>query len=126
VRVNSAGRIRRENPGAPGQVASARPLAAEGGRIKEHGPRSAATTQELWLRVAFLRLPQLGPRVHVAAHSAPHRPFYRLRKRHRRLPRLPVAASKIVSRTAGCARVPCREAGSPCKSGVTEFTHPTG
>jgi hypothetical protein len=104
---------------APGQVASA-PTAAEGGRIKEHGPRSAATAQELWLRVVFLRLLQFGPSVHVAAHSAPHRRFYSLGTS----PAPPAAACgrlEVVSRTGGCARVPCREAGSPCKSSVTEL-----
>jgi hypothetical protein len=46
-------------------------------------------------------------------------------ERHRRLPRLSVARPEVVSRAGAVREVPCREAESPRKSGVTEFTHPT-
>jgi hypothetical protein len=123
-RVESARPIRRENPPRPAKCVSA-PTCGRGRADQGARPEKRATAHELWLRVAFRRFPQFGPSVgHVAAHSAPHRRFYRLGRS-----RAPAAAAdgrlEVVSPPERCARVSCREAGSSCKSTVTEFTHPT-
>jgi hypothetical protein len=123
-RVDSARPIRRENPPRPASCVSA-PTCGRGRADQGARPEKRATAQELWLRVAFLRLPQSGPSVHVAAHSAPS-PVLPARNVTGPLPRLPVAASRPSHAPERCVRVPCREAGSPCKWSVTEFTHPTG